>query len=75
VVGGQWSAGGAAGGFFRGQISKNARFLGCCRSVSDRLLAGFFLILGKLGVKGKGFCSMELEISTICFVLGMFRIG
>jgi hypothetical protein len=52
---------------FRGQISKNARFwdwdvpyrIGCWR--------GFFLMLGKLGVKGRCFCSTELQISTFSF--------
>jgi hypothetical protein len=28
------------------------------------------LMLGKLGVKGKGFCSTELQISTIFWVEG-----
>jgi hypothetical protein len=53
VVGGQWSV--EAADFFRGQISKNARFIGFGCSVLDGCWWGFLLMLGKLGVEGKDF--------------------
>jgi hypothetical protein len=62
---------------FRGQILKNARFwdsdvpyrIGCWR--------GFWVMLGELGVKGKGFCSTKVQISIYFLCIGHVpdRIG
>jgi hypothetical protein len=55
------------GEFFVQHFSIFPRFLDA--DVPDRIVCwwGFFLMLGKMGVKGKGFCSTESKISTKVF--------
>jgi hypothetical protein len=45
------------------QISKNARFWDSDVPYGIGSWWGFWVMLGELGVKGKGFCSTKLQIS------------
>jgi hypothetical protein len=70
VASGRWPVVSWSGRFFRGQISKNARFLGFGCSVLDRLLVGDgssgqwqqVEFLGGFGVVGLLPCSKTREI-------------
>jgi hypothetical protein len=69
VVSGSWlgATGEAAGGFFVQHFSIFPRFLDSDVPYRIGCWRGFFLMLGKLGVKGRRFCSTEVKISTFSF--------
>jgi hypothetical protein len=64
VISGQLQHGGMGWIFLSSNFQFFPRFFGIGCFVSARLLVGFLLVLGKLGVRGKTFCSTEMQIST-----------